>query len=105
MPETPRTRRPYPDDRAFGGWDVIDHPTVNQCANMPPRLHMVEIIPSFLQTELTAACNTVHMLRHAATTEEETERNLKWLLWLPQGLLHAPQRGGKTGGVSTRSWR
>jgi hypothetical protein len=28
-------------------------------------------------------------------TEEETERALKWILWLPQGLLHSPQRGGK----------
>jgi hypothetical protein len=30
-------------------------------------------------------------------TEEENERALKWILWLPQGLLHAPQRGGKNG--------
>jgi len=28
-------------------------------------------------------------------TEEERERALKWILWLPHGLLHAPRRGGK----------
>jgi hypothetical protein len=40
-------------------------------------MHTVEIIPSSLQTEWTAAWNTVHKMRHAATTEEETERALK----------------------------
>jgi hypothetical protein len=30
-------------------------------------------------------------------TEEENERALKWILWLPQGLLYAPKRGGKNG--------
>ncbi len=30
-------------------------------------------------------------------TEEESERTLKWILWLPQDLLHAPQRRGKNG--------
>jgi hypothetical protein len=33
----------------------------------------------------------------AARTDEENERALKWILWLPQGLLHAPQREGKNG--------
>ena len=36
----------------------------------------------------------MHRLRQAAVTEEEKERAMKWILWLPQGLLHAPQRGG-----------
>jgi hypothetical protein len=30
-------------------------------------------------------------------TDEENEMALKWMLWLPQGLLHAPQRGGTNG--------
>ena len=39
----------------------------------------------------------VHELRRVAITEEENERALKWVLWMPQGLLHAPTRGGKNG--------
>jgi hypothetical protein len=92
FPEAPRTRRPNPDDRAYGGWDMIDHLTVDQCANMPPRIHTVEVIPNSLQVEWTEAWNAVHRMRHAARTYEENEMALKWILWLPQGLLHAPQR-------------
>ena len=29
FPEGPRARRPNPDDKAYGGWDVIDHLTVD----------------------------------------------------------------------------
>ena len=39
----------------------------------------------------------VHRMRQAARTDEENKRALKWIPWLPQGLLHAPQRGGKNG--------
>jgi hypothetical protein len=82
---------------AYGGWDVIDHLPVDQCANRPPGVHTVEVIPSSLQGEWTEAWNAIHRLRQAARTEEENERALKWILWLPQGLLHTPQRGGKNG--------
>jgi hypothetical protein len=90
--EMPRTRRPNTDDMAYGGWDVIDHLTVDQCANRPPGVHTVEVIPNSMQAEWTEAWNTAHMLRQATMTEEENERALKWIPWLPQGLLHAPQR-------------
>jgi hypothetical protein len=60
-------------------------------------MHTVEQLPNSLQEEWTEAWNTVHMMRQTACTEEETERALKWILWLPQGLLHAPQRGGNNG--------
>ncbi len=30
-------------------------------------------------------------------TDEERDRALKWILWLPQGLLHASSRGGQKG--------
>jgi hypothetical protein len=76
---------------------MIDHLTVDQCATRPPGIHTVEIIPNSLQEEWTEAWNTVHRMRQAARTDEENERALKWILWLPQGLLHAPQRGGKNG--------
>jgi hypothetical protein len=82
---------------AYGGWDVIDHLKIDQCANRLPRIHTVESIPNSLQTESTEAWNAVHRLRQATMTEAENERALKWILWLPQGLLHAPQRGGKNG--------
>ena len=36
-------------------------------------------------------------MRDAAATEEERDRALKWVLWLPQGLLHASSKGGKKG--------
>ena len=76
---------------------MIDHLTVDPCANMPHGVHSVEVIPNSLQEKWTEAWNTVHMMRQAARTDEETERALKWILWLPQGLLQAPQRGGKNG--------
>ncbi len=60
-------------------------------------MHTVEVIPNSLQEEWTEAWNAAHMLRQAANTVEETERTLKWISWLPQGLLHTPQRGGKNG--------
>jgi hypothetical protein len=66
FPEAPRTRRPSPDDEAYGGWDVIDHPADDQCANRPPSVYTVEIIPNSLQTEWTEAWNAVHRLRQAA---------------------------------------
>ena len=61
--EAPRTRRPNPDDRAYGGWDVIDHLTIEECANKPHGIHTVEVIPNSLQTEWTETCNTAHMMR------------------------------------------
>ena len=36
-------------------------------------------------------------MRDAAETDEERDRALKWILWLPQGLLHASSRGGRKG--------
>ncbi len=60
-------------------------------------MQTVEIIPNSLQEEWTEAWNAAHRLRQAEVTEEERERALKWILWLPQGLLHAPRRGGKNG--------
>ena len=57
----------------------------------------MEVIPNSLQVEWTEAWNAAHKLRPEAMTEEENARALKWILWLPQGLLHAPQRGGKNG--------
>jgi hypothetical protein len=97
FPEMPRTRRPNPDDKAYGGWDVIDHLTVDQCANRPSGVHTAEVIPNSLHAEWTKAWNAAHRLRHATMIEEENERDLKWKPWLPQGLLHAPQRGRKNG--------
>jgi hypothetical protein len=60
-------------------------------------MQTVEIIPNSLHDEWTEAWNDAHMHRQSAVTEEERERALKWILWLPQGLLHAPRRGGKGG--------
>ena len=76
---------------------MIDHLTVDRCANMPPGIHTVVAIPNSLQAEWTKAWNTVHKMRQAARIDEENERALKWIMWLPQGPLHAPQRGGKNG--------
>ncbi len=72
--EEPRTRRPNPDDRAYGGWDVIDYLTVDQCANRPPGIHTVEVIPNSLQPKWMEAWNAAHKLRQVAITEEENVR-------------------------------
>ena len=94
FPQSPAPRRPNPDSRAYGGWDVIDSLTITQCVVRPPGMQTVEIMPNSLQDELTEAWNDAHSQRQSAVTEEERERALKWILWLPQGLLHAPRRGG-----------
>ena len=47
-PEAPRRRRTHPDTPRFGGWDMIDSLTVQQCARMPMGLHIVEFIPNSL---------------------------------------------------------
>ena len=60
-------------------------------------MQTVEIIPNSLQEEWKEAWNAAHKQRQTTVTEEEKERALKWILWLPHGLLHAPQRGGKNG--------
>ena len=60
-------------------------------------MQIVKIIPNSLQDEGTEAWNDAHMQRQLAVTEEERDRALKWIMWLPQGLLHAPRRGGKSG--------
>ncbi len=44
----------------------------------------------------------MHKVKQAAGTDEEKDRALKWILWLPQGLLHAPQRGGNKGSKKYR---
>ncbi len=58
-------------------------------------MRTVEIIPTSLQEELTEAWNSVCELREVARTEEDKEGALKWLLWLPHGLLHEAARGDK----------
>ena len=70
---------------------------VEQCGVSPPGMQTIEYIPNSLQEDWTEAWNSVHMLRQAAVTEEEKDRAMKWILWLPHGLLHAPQRGGSKG--------
>jgi len=70
---------------------------------MPMGLQTVEFIPNSLQDEWTKAWNDVQRMRDAARTNDEREMaRLKWELWLPQGLLHAPSRGGQKG---TRQFR
>ena len=64
---------------------------------MPMGMQTVEFIPNSLQDEWTGAWNTVYRMREEALTDEERDRALKWILWLPQGLLHASSRGGKKG--------
>ena len=96
-PETPRRRRTHPDAPEFGGWDMIDNLTIQQCARMPMGLQTLEFIPNSMQDEWTKAWNDAQRMRDAAGTDEERGRALKWLLWLPQGRLHAPSRGGQKG--------
>ena len=76
--------------------------TLDQCARMPMGMQTDEFIPNSLQDEGTGAWNTMHMMRNAAVTEEERDKALKWIMWLPQGLLHAFGRGGKKGAIPYR---
>ena len=60
-------------------------------------MQTMEFIPNSLHNEWTGAWNTVHMMRDAAANEDESDRALKWILWLPQSLLHASIIGGQKG--------
>ena len=64
---------------------------------MPAGMRTMEFIPNSLHDEWTEAWNATHRRRDAPDTEEDKERALKWILWLPHGLSHSPQRGGKNG--------
>jgi hypothetical protein len=64
---------------------------------MPVGMMTVEFIPNSLQEEWTKAWNDVNRMRDGAETDEIRDRALKWILWLPHGLLHATNRGGKKG--------
>ena len=85
FPKGPRPKRPNPDSPAYGGWDVLDAMNVEQCGVSPPGMQTIEYIPNSLQEDWTEAWNSVHMLRQAAVTEEEKDRAMKWILWLPHG--------------------
>ncbi len=65
--------------------------------HMPDGLQTVEFIPNCLKEEWIDAWNCVHRFRATAVTQEDKDRALKWVLWLPQGLLHVPIREGKDG--------
>jgi hypothetical protein len=41
-------------------------------------------------------------MRDGAETPEARDRALKWILWLPHGLLHATSREGKKGAIQFR---
>ena len=60
-------------------------------------MQTVEFVPNSLQDEWTKAWNDVNRMRDGAETEEIRDIALKWILWLPHGLLHALSRGGKKG--------
>jgi hypothetical protein len=64
---------------------------------MPMGMQTVEFISNSLRDEWTGAWNTVHKMRAAAATEEERDRALKWILWLPHGMLQASSKGGQKG--------
>jgi hypothetical protein len=42
------------------------------------------------------------MMRDGAETDEIRDMTLKWILWLPHGLLYASNRGGKKGDKQLR---
>jgi hypothetical protein len=60
-------------------------------------MQTVEFIPNTLQEEWTDAWSVAREIRKAAKTDIDKARALKWIMWMPQGLLHAPTRGGKYG--------
>ena len=76
---------------------MLDAIIVEQCAIRPPGMQTIEFIPNSLREEWTEAWNSVHRLWQAAITVEEKERAMKWIVGLPQGPLHPPQRGGSKG--------
>jgi hypothetical protein len=96
FPREPAMRRSATSTGATR-WKSIDRLSVTPCDRLPMGMLTMEFIPNSLQEEWTEAWNTTNELRRSTTTTEEKDRTLKLILWLPQGLLHAPTRGGKNG--------
>jgi hypothetical protein len=55
-------------------------------------MQTVEFVPNSLQDEWTKAWNYVNMMRDGAEKDEIRDKALKWILWLPNGSLHASRR-------------
>jgi len=67
-------------------------------------MQTMEFVPNSLQDGWTKAWNDVHMMRDGAETDEIRDRALKYILWIPHGLLHASRRGGKNGARQFRDF-
>jgi hypothetical protein len=89
--------RALPTSAGLGACKFIDTIDVDQCVHMTDGLTIVDFIPSSLHEEWSDAWNCVYRFRQSAIIQDDKAIALKWIMWLPQGLLHTPSRGGKDG--------
>ena len=64
---------------------------------MITRIQAIEFILYGMQEKWTDAWNFVHKCRESGVTQKGKDKAVKWLLWLPHGLLHSLARGGEVG--------
>ena len=77
------------------GWARIDTLGVWECGLFSFR--PLENVPIIHREKWARAMSIILRRLHAANTEEEETRALKWFLIAPQAFLREPRRGGKKG--------
>ena len=77
------------------GWDLIDRLEAMECLLSP--CGTLDDVPGQHEAGWRVAWVTVLQRWSLAVDDEEIDRALKWILFLPQCLLRRPRRGGKKG--------
>lgn len=77
------------------GWILIDRLGALEC--LLRQYGMLADVPEQHEAAWVAACSQVLRRWREAETEEEADRALKWVLFLPQSLLRRPRRRGLKG--------
>ena len=86
---------PHPSQQAGEGWTAIDRLSPWDCFFSP--FDAMEEVPRQHRAVWAWAWGVVVARANNATTEEEKDRALKWLLFLPQALLRSSDKGGQVG--------
>ena len=89
-PKSPAKRRPPTHVGGATRWNAIDMLAVTQCLRMLLGMRVTKFILSSLHDDWRKAWKTAHEITRSEITTEEKDGAVKWIQWMPHGLLHAP---------------